>query len=293
MSGRSLVDASATVCSCLCVFQGIVNTRIWIEFDRGLARIAAEKSKRCRRPAGLTWRASRATFDNFASSSLVAFATSTVARHTSAATTAAQPCCLRTQSPITRQHTQVKGRLIISSWLPTKRSHQTQRSYTAHRTIPRAKVHEATNYRYRVYVRKLDEKVKIPALEEALREVFSEFGNIVEIVAKKSVKRKGQAFIVYDKVESAQEAIDELQGFELFGKQMQLDFAKTRSDKTVEREDGEAALEAHKKHRLAEKGTFASVDTKGSRMVTNMKHRAQASRRGCRGCEGHQAHPRG
>jgi len=34
---------------------------------------------------------------------------------------------------------------------------------------------------------------------------------------------------------------------------MNLEFAKTRSDATVLREDGEAALEEHKKHRLAEK----------------------------------------
>jgi U2 small nuclear ribonucleoprotein B'' len=87
-----------------------------------------------------------------------------------------------------------------------------------------------------------------------LRELFAEFGNIIDIVAKKNLKAKGQAFIVYDNVASAQNAIDELQGFELFGKQMHLDFAKTRSDATVKREDGDAALEQHKKLREAEKG---------------------------------------
>lgn len=35
---------------------------------------------------------------------------------------------------------------------------------------------------------------------------------------------------------------------------MQLDFAKTRSDATVVRDDGEEGLETHKRHRLAEKG---------------------------------------
>lgn len=79
----------------------------------------------------------------------------------------------------------------------------------------------------------------------------------MEIIAKKSIKRRGQAFIVFDSVDSAQNAIDELQAFELFGKQMHLDFAKTRSDVTVLREDGEQGLEQHKRHRLAEKGAFA------------------------------------
>ncbi|KAM0691720.1 hypothetical protein Q7P36_007919 [Cladosporium allicinum] len=104
-----------------------------------------------------------------------------------------------------------------------------------------------------VYVRNLDETVKIPALIEALHGLFDEFGTIVDIVAKKSLKRKGQAFIIYDNVDSAQNAIDDLQGFDLFGRQMNLDFAKSRSDATVKREDGDAGLEEHKKQRLAEK----------------------------------------
>jgi len=40
---------------------------------------------------------------------------------------------------------------------------------------------------------------------------------------------------------------------------MHLDFAKTRSDVTVQREDGEEGLETHKKHRLAEKGMEVSI----------------------------------
>jgi len=74
------------------------------------------------------------------------------------------------------------------------------------------------------------------------------------VIAKKNVKAKGQAFIVYETTEEAQEALDSLQGFDLFGIPMQLAFAKTRSDATVVPEDGEDGLEVHKKHRLAEKG---------------------------------------
>ena len=87
-----------------------------------------------------------------------------------------------------------------------------------------------------------------------MRELFEEYGNIIEIVAKKNLRAKGQAFIVFDSVDSAQNAIDELQGFDLFGKEISLDFARMRSDVTVRREDGEEGLESHKRHRLAEKG---------------------------------------
>ncbi|GAM34349.1 hypothetical protein TCE0_015r01872 [Talaromyces pinophilus] len=104
-----------------------------------------------------------------------------------------------------------------------------------------------------VYVHNLEERVKIDDLKEALTEIFSEYGTILEIVAKKNLKAKGQAFIVFDNVESAQRAIEEVNGFDLLGKPMSLDFAKTRSDATVLREGGSDELEAHKRKRLAEK----------------------------------------
>lgn len=108
----------------------------------------------------------------------------------------------------------------------------------------------------RVYVRNLEERIKPGQLKESLTELFSEYGEIVDIVAKTNLKAKGQAFIVFDSVESAQKAIDEVQGFELFGKEMQLAFAKTRSDATVKRTGNEEEFESHKRRRLAEKGVY-------------------------------------
>lgn len=105
-------------------------------------------------------------------------------------------------------------------------------------------------------VRNIDERIKVDQLKVALEEIFSEFGNVLEIVAKTNLKAKGQAFVVYDSVESATRAIDEVNGFDLFEKPMVLDYAKTRSDATVLREGGSDELEAHKRRRLAEKGTF-------------------------------------
>jgi RNA recognition motif-containing protein len=105
-----------------------------------------------------------------------------------------------------------------------------------------------------VYARNLEERIKVDQLIESLRELFSEYGTIIDIVAKTNLKAKGQAFIVFDTVEGAQKAIDEVQGFELFGKEMQLAFAKTRSDATVKRQGNEEEFESHKRRRLAEKG---------------------------------------
>ncbi|MDI1486320.1 MAG: hypothetical protein OHK93_005547 [Ramalina farinacea] len=99
----------------------------------------------------------------------------------------------------------------------------------------------------------LEERIKPDQLKEALSEIFSEYGNIVDLVAKKNLKAKGQAFVVFDEVEAAEKAIDEVQGFELFDKPMVLDYAKTKSDATVQRQGSTEDLEAHKRRRLAEK----------------------------------------
>ncbi|KAJ9644711.1 hypothetical protein H2201_006136 [Coniosporium apollinis] len=104
-----------------------------------------------------------------------------------------------------------------------------------------------------LYVRNLEERIKIPELTSALSEIFSEYGTIIDIVAKKSLKRRGQAFIVFDSPDAAQRALEEVQGFDLFDKPMQLDYARTRSDATVKAEGTEEELEVHKRRRLAEK----------------------------------------
>ncbi|KAL8793697.1 MAG: hypothetical protein Q9195_003746 [Heterodermia aff. obscurata] len=104
-----------------------------------------------------------------------------------------------------------------------------------------------------VYVKNLEEGIKIDQMKEALSEIFSEYGNIIDLVAKTNLKAKGQAFIVFDDTESAERAIKEVQGFELFEKPMLLDYAKTRSDATVAKEGTSEELESHKRRRLAEK----------------------------------------
>ncbi|KAF2103437.1 hypothetical protein NA57DRAFT_33144, partial [Rhizodiscina lignyota] len=101
-------------------------------------------------------------------------------------------------------------------------------------------------------VHSLDDRVKIPELVKALREIFEEYGTILDIVAKKSLHRKGQAFVVFKDVESATQAIEDVNGFELFGKKMELEYARTKSDKIVEKENPEQ-LEEHKRARIADR----------------------------------------
>ncbi|PTB39783.1 uncharacterized protein TrAFT101_005173 [Trichoderma asperellum] len=104
-----------------------------------------------------------------------------------------------------------------------------------------------------VYVQNLEERVKPEVLSEALKTIFSEFGNVIDIVAKRNLKAKGQAFIVFDQPSAAQNAIEEVEGFELFGKPMKVAMARMQSDKTVETNCSKDEFETHKRHRQAEK----------------------------------------
>lgn len=103
-------------------------------------------------------------------------------------------------------------------------------------------------------MRNLEERVKPELLKGALTAVFSEYGNIIDVVARTNLKAKGQAFVVFDRPESALRAIEEIQGFELFDKPMQVALARTRSDATVAKTGNKDEFELHQRRRLAEKG---------------------------------------
>lgn len=102
-------------------------------------------------------------------------------------------------------------------------------------------------------MRNLEERVKPEALKEVLHAVFSDYGTVIDIVAKRNLKAKGQAFVVFDRPESAIQAVEEIQGFEIFDKPMQLALARTRSDATVLKTGNKDEFELHQRRRLAEK----------------------------------------
>ncbi|KAH7241757.1 hypothetical protein BKA59DRAFT_479313 [Fusarium tricinctum] len=122
-----------------------------------------------------------------------------------------------------------------------------------------------------VYVQNLEERVKLEALTEALRTIFSEFGSVIDIVAKKNLRAKGQAFVVFENPESARDAIEEIDGFELFGKPMKLAIARTRSDKTVELKGNQEELESHKRHREEEKNKRQALEIAEEQRQTNKR----------------------
>merc|ERR1711944_88924 len=86
-----------------------------------------------------------------------------------------------------------------------------------------------------IYVNNLNEKIKAEDLKKALRAVFHQFGQICDIVAMKSMKRKGQAYISFDDIEHAKAALTAMQGFPLFQKPLRIEFARVNSDKIAKK----------------------------------------------------------
>ena len=90
-------------------------------------------------------------------------------------------------------------------------------------------------------------------MKAALTVIFEYYGEIVEIVAKSSLKRKGQAFVVFNSEKSCLDAVEDMDGFELFGKFIRVARAKTHSDETIKRKAPDM-FEEHKRKRLTQKG---------------------------------------
>lgn len=103
------------------------------------------------------------------------------------------------------------------------------------------------------YVSNLSEKLKRDELRKLLYALFSSHGPLLEVVALKTNKMRGQAFVVFKSVQDATQARRELNNFPFYGKPLRVAFAKTRSH-LVEKAEGtfdESKAEALRKAREA------------------------------------------
>jgi len=103
--------------------------------------------------------------------------------------------------------------------------------------------------------------------------MFSQFGTVLDIVAMKTLRMRGQAFVVFRDITAATNAMRAMQNFPFYDKPMKIHFAKTKSDiiskldgsyvardkskKKIEKrkaeEIGEAAKKPKKEPKLEEK----------------------------------------
>eukprot|EP00093_Oithona_nana_P004262 04262.XXX_49978_49290_1 [CDS] Oithona nana genome sequencing. len=126
-----------------------------------------------------------------------------------------------------------------------------------------------------VYINNLNEKVKKEDLKKSLYAIFSQFGQILDIVALKTLKMRGQAFVVFKEVPSAVAAIKSMQGFPFYDKPMRIAFARTDSDMiaklkgTFQERPKKAPTESKKAKKRAAKAEAAAQGRQGGEAPAN------------------------
>ena len=81
-----------------------------------------------------------------------------------------------------------------------------------------------------IYINNLNEKIRKDDLKKSLYAIFAQFGQILDILASKSLKMRGQAFVIFKEVSSATNALRSMQGFPFYDKPMRINYSKTDSD---------------------------------------------------------------
>mmetsp|Transcript_35422 Transcript_35422/g.59704 ORF Transcript_35422/g.59704 Transcript_35422/m.59704 type:complete len:225 (-) Transcript_35422:567-1241(-) len=88
-----------------------------------------------------------------------------------------------------------------------------------------------------IYLNNINEKVKKDELKKAVHACFSQFGKILDVVCLKTFRLRGQAWIVFEDVTAATNALRQMQGFPLYDKALRIAYAKGKSD-VVAKADG-------------------------------------------------------
>ncbi|WWC69627.1 uncharacterized protein I206_103570 [Kwoniella pini CBS 10737] len=102
-----------------------------------------------------------------------------------------------------------------------------------------------------LYVSNLETKTKKPELKASLYSLFTPYGQVIDIVAKKNGGGRGQAFIVFAEQAGATAALRALSGGLFYNKELSISYAKAPSNATLSRQDPslsreKAAIEAAK-----------------------------------------------
>ncbi|CDH93365.1 RRM domain-containing protein [Caenorhabditis elegans] len=82
--------------------------------------------------------------------------------------------------------------------------------------------------------------------------VFTQFGEIIQLMSFRKEKMRGQAHIVFKEVSSASNALRALQGFPFYGKPMRIQYAREDSD-VISRAKGTFVEKRQKSTKIAKK----------------------------------------
>jgi RNA recognition motif-containing protein len=83
--------------------------------------------------------------------------------------------------------------------------------------------------KHTIYLKNLNDSVSKGELRQSLYELATVYGSVVEIVATKTEKMRGQAFLVFHDVAAAAKALQGLNGFVLYGRPITAQYAEKPS----------------------------------------------------------------
>jgi hypothetical protein len=78
-------------------------------------------------------------------------------------------------------------------------------------------------------LRNIDDRVSVNELKRELYCLFSSVAPVVEIEARKGLKTRGQAWVSFATVDIATTVLQRFQGFNFLGRELSIEYAKSRS----------------------------------------------------------------
>ena len=143
--------------------------------------------------------------------------------------------------------------------------------------VRRPRAPPPTTPTHTLYVRNLNEQVNpkskssclILEMIKALESLFSSYGRILDVKAKRNIPHRGQAFISYSSQEIADKVMKEFQGYDLFGKKIDIQYAREESF-AVSKESG--SLLEHKRKREDLKAKRGPKEKKIKSIDESMAH---------------------
>ncbi|EKM59849.1 uncharacterized protein PHACADRAFT_181793 [Phanerochaete carnosa HHB-10118-sp] len=88
-----------------------------------------------------------------------------------------------------------------------------------------------------LYIKNLNDKVNKEELKHQLHALFTTYGRVIDVVALKTQKMRGQAFVVFGDLAGATAALRACEGLDFYDKPMHIEYAKQKSYATMKKDD--------------------------------------------------------
>ncbi|KAN0128590.1 spliceosomal protein [Lactarius tabidus] len=88
-----------------------------------------------------------------------------------------------------------------------------------------------------LYINNLNDKINKDEIRSQLFALFTTYGKLIDVVATKTPKMRGQAFLVFTDLASATAALRACDGMAFYDKPLRISYAKTKSHATLRRDD--------------------------------------------------------